>query len=532
MVRQADRRFFWRVFALLTIAAGLWSVLAPPLTGPDELSHARRAAAVVRGQLTGEPNEASPVLATVSVPEVYEVGDAASRCFFGPPVEGSPQPGMALPAVDCPILEGGRSIVEVKTGQHRGQPFYYAVIGLPTLLATGGVGFPLMRFVGLVICTALLASAALSLRRAAPGPLTGLLTFGMLTPSTLYLAAVTNPSGIEIAAALSAWSAGLLITRSDPGDVRPLTPFGISMVILVATRGLGPMFAAMILAAVAVLLGPKASLAIARSAAGTRWLIVGAVASVMSIGWLLWIQKQFPLLPGPNTGASTALAHLPWFLRQTVAMFGSNDSAASLNMAILWSATMLGLSIAGLVRAPKRIAGVCVATFLAALAVTVSAEAWGFPPAGSFWQGRYGYPLLVGGFVLAAGAYPANPVRTEQRPRSDVLVAVAALLLLSIHLAGFLALMSHDAARSGARLGLVDTFLHPRWTPAIPYWVALILYMVTMTTTAYTLITGRTRLPTPCPKGTTDYQAYRPAGPSGDPSGSPSPAGDTPKWCS
>lgn len=118
-------------------------MLATPLmTGPDEVYQARRAAAVVRGQLTGNETSLSPLLVEVKVPESYRRADEVERCFLGDLVEGVPQEGMKLPPSDCPPFGGSDRIVGANTGQYRGQPFFYALVGLPTLIDSGAAGVP------------------------------------------------------------------------------------------------------------------------------------------------------------------------------------------------------------------------------------------------------------------------------------------------------------------------------------------------------------------------------------------------------
>ena len=45
---------FWACFAIYTLIAGLWVIGTPPMTSVVEPSHAIKAAAVVRGQLSGD----------------------------------------------------------------------------------------------------------------------------------------------------------------------------------------------------------------------------------------------------------------------------------------------------------------------------------------------------------------------------------------------------------------------------------------------------------------------------------------------
>ena len=218
------RRRWWTVFGLVLVAAGVWALATPLFTGPDEVSQVRRAAAVVRGQIIGERTGPDPVLLVrVDVPGLY--GPAAEQqwlCHLGPLVDGAPQEAMVLPRPDCPDLRAvDQATVAADTVQYRGQPFYYALAGAPTLVDQGLVGAYAMRMVGAVLTAALVASAAATLALAARPSLAGLGLLVCLTPAVLYLAGSTNPSSVEIAAALSAWAAVAVLAASSTsaGDV-------------------------------------------------------------------------------------------------------------------------------------------------------------------------------------------------------------------------------------------------------------------------------------------------------------------------
>jgi hypothetical protein len=47
------RRRWWRDFLLVVVIGSVWALALPLLTGPDEESHAVRAAAMVRGDVVG-----------------------------------------------------------------------------------------------------------------------------------------------------------------------------------------------------------------------------------------------------------------------------------------------------------------------------------------------------------------------------------------------------------------------------------------------------------------------------------------------
>lgn len=296
------------------------------MTGPDEVYQARRAAAVVRGQLTGNETSLSPLLVEVKVPESYRRADEVERCFLGDLVEGVPQEGMKLPPSDCPPFGGSDRIVGANTGQYRGQPFFYALVGLPTLIDSGAAAY-LMRLIGVVATTALLASATVSVRRSQRSRLAWLALFGTVTPMTMYLSASTNPSAVEIAAALGVWATGMLLARSDVEFTRrEVARFGMALIVLIGARGLGPAFAVLLLVLLSAMAGRSRMVHLARRVDVWGWAVGAGAMTVASAAWLWTIQRDFPLPDRPGSGWATAVSYLPFYLRQSVGVFGQNDN--------------------------------------------------------------------------------------------------------------------------------------------------------------------------------------------------------------
>ncbi|MEZ5383799.1 MAG: DUF2142 domain-containing protein [Microthrixaceae bacterium] len=497
---------WWVYFGLFAVCGLVWMLANPLMTGPDELFQARRAAAVARGEFTGEEGPQAPLLVEVQAPEAYLTGDEVARCFYGEPVPNAPVDPISLFRSSCPKFQGGDTLVAVSTGQYRGQPFYYWLAGLPTLLSPGALGAYAMRAVGVALSAALLASAAVSVGRSASPTLAGLGLLGAVAPGVLYLAASTNPSSVEIAAALSAWATGALLVqpRSDIG-AREVARFGVAMVVLVAVRGLGPLFGASVVVALGVVAGPQRS----RQLIGRRdvqaWAAATALATLASIAWLRMIQDQFPLPSRPGSGLATAVSYLPWYLHQSVGVFGQNDSAVPAQAAWLYVLVVAGVAAVGLARSPTRTAAVAAATLLAGIALSLTAEGLSLPPIGFFWQGRYALPLLLGGVVLAtcrarprsttASDDPVAPWDTADllaRPETGRFVVRATLLVMVVvHGVAFVSAARHHAAKGGGPQAILSALTAPRWAPPVPFWILLIVYLAALVGVARRL-TART----------------------------------------
>lgn len=498
--RRSDRRNWWQAFGLLTLAGVAWVLATPLMTGPDEVFQARRAAAVARGELIGERSANSPILVDVTVPNSYLVAGEYGYCFTGQPVAGAPVGNMPAPEATCPEFGGGAKPASAETGQYRGQPFFYAVVGLPTLIDSGVVGAYLVRLVGVVATTALLASATVSVRRSRRSRLAWLALFGTVTPMTLYLSASTNPSAVEIAAALGVWATGILLARSDVEVIgRELARFGVALVVLIGARGLGPIFAVLLLALLAGVAGRARIAQLARRVDLWGWAAGAGAMTVASAIWLWTIQRDFPLPERPGSGLATAVEYLPFYLRQTIGVFGQNDSALPPLAAWAWMVVLCGIFIGGVRRCTPKSALIAVATLAGGVAISVTAEGFSLPPIGFFWQGRYAMPLLVGAYLLATCTPPrgdgtiADPLRSDvdiqpvapgdlgsllrQKETSTAAVRGALGVFLVVHATAFLAVARHHGAKGGDPQSWWDLLVDPRWSPPLTFPVLFVVYV-------------------------------------------------------
>jgi len=498
---QNDRRSWWGVFGLLVLVGTLWAVATPPVTGPDEVEQARRAAAVVRGDLIGARQpDVPPLVVDVRVPQTY--GEASVdhwRCFLGPLVDGSPQQAMPLPPSTCPELSSSRSITTVQTVQYRGQPFFYAWVGLGTLWP-GPFGTYLMRFLSILPVAALLATAAVSARRTGRGRLAGLAVACVITPMVMYLAGSTNPSALEVAAAACAWTTGMVLAdrRATPSG-RTVASFGVALVVLSLTRGLGPLFSGYLVVAVAAVAGWRRIVELAKRRDLQIWAGAVVVAVGLSGAWLAHLQSDYALPPRPGTGWHHALDYLPWYLRQTVGVFGTNDSALSSPVSTIWVAAAGGVLVAGLWRSSWAARAVALATLVVGLAMQVTAEGLSLPPIGFFWQGRYALPILVGA-VLVSAVSPRRPSPDQDSepvrgPLSNELGLAAELavwaiggVLVVVQTAAFLTVLRHYTAEGPGSLRLSDAVFHPTWAPPLWPLVLVVAYVGAIGSTVVLLL--------------------------------------------
>jgi hypothetical protein len=229
---------------------------------------------------------------------------------------------------------------------------------------------------------------------------------------------------------------------------------GTALVVLTLCRGLGPAFAAAVVLVGGLTAGAARSRALLRRTDLRGWAAAVVVTTVASAAWLAHIGRTFPLPDRPGSGWATALGWLPWYLRQSVGAFGTNDSAVSPAATVGWCVVVLGTAAVGattLVRGRRpRTAALAGATLAGGLALNVTAEGLSLPPIGFFWQGRYALPLLVGGVVLATVTTVGPDRGFPGRRRATGLGMAAATLLLVVHVHAFAVVAHHHGSPTGA----------------------------------------------------------------------------------
>ena len=154
------------------------------------------------------PTDAQKSTVIVKVPEVFASLETDVGCY---------QYKSAVPAGCQHPLNSSTHTVSVKTCVGRYPPLYYAMVGLPTLaFVSVEKGLHAARLVSCAVVAMLALAVASSLCRCRGAPLFAAGISLAVTPMALYLAAVVNPSGLEIASAISAWAAAMSLHRNGP----------------------------------------------------------------------------------------------------------------------------------------------------------------------------------------------------------------------------------------------------------------------------------------------------------------------------
>src|SRR4051812_36093646 len=321
----SERRSWWTAFAVLSLLGGLWSVADPVFSVPDEPAHAGYAVAAGRGQLSAPTKGVDTI---VTVPAAYANANTAASCFIFAPT---------VPAGCAERLLARSGEAHLVTTAGRYPPAYYLYVGSATLLADGTAAVYLMRFLTLLACAALLASAFSSARRSrSPWPVTALVL--ACTPMVLFFMGGVNPQGPELAAGIALWSSALALFSSvrardsfaGPVSGRLLARCLIAMAVLAVVRPMSIAWLGLIVVTVLVARStvPTFRAVLRRRAVILGGLVIGLLVAA-SAAWILardalrqWSQ---PVDMEASRAALFSVSKLDDEVREMVGIFGWLD---------------------------------------------------------------------------------------------------------------------------------------------------------------------------------------------------------------
>jgi hypothetical protein len=433
-----------------------------------------KAAGTVRGQLIGgdEPNQ-STALRDMKVPKAYAKADTSPTCYqFQPDVAASCQGPWVF----------GSTPTHAATYVGRYPPFYYFVVGLPTLVTTSEWGWYAMRSISALICAIF---AGLALAVAAVHGRSRLLPIAVgvaATPLLLFLSAIINPSGMEMASGLCMWAAGLVIVL-DHIEAPPRAAVGAlvaSGAALAISRSISPLWVGIVLG-VMFLLDPRGIIARLREPGPFRKGVVALVAVCAVAGVYGLITKTYAIFPAGGAvppGSSTlhilrlALDRTDMYYRQFIGVFGYLDTHSPAVTVVIWTVLLIALVVAGLIMATWRQRACMVLIGIAIIAIPTVISSSHARVDGIVWQARYSYPLDVGLLLLAAAVLTRGPLAAKRVVR-PVAVVTAVAIAVAQYAGWFQALRRYVVGQHGT---LRFAFTNPRgaWQPPLPAIVLVI----------------------------------------------------------
>jgi hypothetical protein len=400
----------WRAWAgwfaaFLLIGVG-WTLVTPLNQAPDELDHVYRAAAVVHGEVF--PHIGAYIYGTGGI---ANVPTGLMRAVISAPCTRLQGPG------GCSFASAPRGEVTVVTGEGRMFPFYYALVGWPSLLSPDRAGWYLMRLDNAVLCALILATAAvvvMSLPRR-PLVLAAVMLVG-LVPGALTVTGAVNSSGLEVSAALCFWAVLLaLINDNSALSRRLLVCLAVAAaVVLSLTREYDWLWAILAMVLALATAGREQRRSFLRSGVARVILLVLAVSAVVTEIWSVTFKAYvvYPVqsLPLGLAGAArTSLAGTPKMLAETL---GDLAVLPPVLADVCWVLAVAAVVVIGF--ASSRRAGLLVVAGVAlvvAIPFVITVGGYLHPSLG-WWEGRYTLPLAVGVPLLAvARGRPGQPER-------------------------------------------------------------------------------------------------------------------------
>jgi hypothetical protein len=409
--RRLDTPFVVGVAGALAFfaVAAVWSLSSPLMGAPDEPAQTIKAVSVAQGQVRGEDTVlvaganswTNGTETRVEIPADYAAVYDLNACYVT---------RVEVPAGCAPSPSRADGTAEAVTYVGTYPPLYYGLVGWPSLLAEAPEGLPLIRLSSAAVSAALVGLALSAARRTDGG---GIVVAGLLvaiTPMAVYMASVVNASGMEITAAIALWCTALALirpaVRTTRGDV---VRTAVAFCALTCVRGLSPVIALGVVAAVALVAARRGDLTRLRHApAALPAAAVTAGVFVAAVAYVVWAKAYDSVSGAPTPGLTLAEAfqgsveELPYRVRQMVGHFAYLEAPPPPGLLAIWGTLVAAVVVTALVAGTWRRRAALFGLLLASLAFTIVPEALNADEFGYIWQGRYTLPVATGIPILSA----------------------------------------------------------------------------------------------------------------------------------
>ncbi|HYI32418.1 MAG TPA: DUF2142 domain-containing protein [Glaciibacter sp.] len=472
-------------FAILLGLSLCWVVASPLSSVPDEPSHAIKAAAVVRGQLSGEATRAAGQTLEVRVPQWVAVGHELTCYAFRPEI-----------TPNCATIDftGGSRTVETLTSAGNYNPVYYAIVGLPSLVTEGKFGLYAMRLTSAMLSCLFLAAmfaAAIQLRRSRWLVLAASVS---ITPMVLYLNGGINPNSLEFATVGAIFTnLALLLERSGDRRIYPQTVVWIALgaALLANTKALSLLW---LLIVVVVTFWQSGFSPLARVVKNAWFWGGAALIGLASAFALWWVVSANSLESQPFAGAgSTFFQGLQTMFDRTfeytnglVGYFGWLDTPAPAGVLALWGLLVGTLLISALAFGSGRMLHALVFAIASYILLPPLLQAAVVTEQGFIWQGRYVLALFII-VLLAAGRTLDARFGQARGPALDRIVLWAVVLMALAHTYAFVWALRRYVSGLGTGLNWTDMIRNPAWQPPLGWFTWSVIYVVMVALAAWAL---------------------------------------------
>ncbi|HEV3225584.1 MAG TPA: DUF2142 domain-containing protein [Acidimicrobiales bacterium] len=479
-IRDAARRPPARVaivtFVLLVAATSAWNLASPPGSGPDEAPHVVRAASLARGQLVGDTD---PVEGggsrIVQVPAVIDVLNFLPACWKG---------HSEIDAGCAPAFLGTTTIIDARTPAGAAPPLYYAIPAIALKIKASSAGAYLARELSILVCAALIASAVGLTRLVGSRPFLTAALFVSLTPTTLFISSVVNPSALEIASALLLWVAVLLLATeplSSPHRTTLTWASAVAASTFVLSRQLSPLWLALVAITFLVLAGGRKAWAVVSTRPGA---VASAVVAVTGLAALVWLKVEAPLKSqnglardiSTSKALASAAGNVGYVYQTAVTGIGWLDFRIPQGPLLAYTIAAGTLLLVGIAAAGRRLRIAIAIMALATVVLPILIEASQYSRLGQTWQGRYSWPLAIGVLLMCGLALDRSGLGAHRSVRSLVRFVIGLVAFANL-LTFYFALRRYEVGVRGGVWFLGDA----GWDPPLPASAVLVLGLATVT---------------------------------------------------
>jgi 4-amino-4-deoxy-L-arabinose transferase-like glycosyltransferase len=378
------------VGVVITQFAWIWGT--PPFRAVDEIDHVFRASSVALGDIrsTQLPVDGRGALSEVP-PATVRAAQAQCRTL---------QYNGTSNCTPSATLPDGNVLIASSAAAY--SPVFYAVVGTLARPWDGVTALYVMRGTASLIGAVLLAVAAwcLTTFSRTAWPVAGLVLG--LTPMAVYTSMIPAPNSVELTAATLLWCALLAIQRASPHyHGRLFVAAGLCGAILGSVRSSGPLFVVAIVAFV-TLLAPRRTWELVRR----RPLAIAAVAGVTVVSTLYqvwWVVTQPPVSNLDNErpfDLGVIVGQAVLWVFQWIGAFPFRGTPAS-PLTYVACGIAFAVVIVECLRRGDRARWLALAVVATCLVLPLLYTLETFTEKGTFWQGRYALPLLMGAPLLA-----------------------------------------------------------------------------------------------------------------------------------
>jgi hypothetical protein len=289
-------------------------------------------------------------------------------------------------------------------------PFYYFVVGLPTLFRIGLVNLFFMRGLSALMCVLYVSYSFWGIYRYKKGLLSVAGIFLALTPEAYFLGATVNPNGPEISGGLCLYVyTGLIITSKREDRISLYKKWAVVAGTLCLLRTLSPLWVLVAGVYLLIGLGLKDSKDILINRELIKWslftFLMGSATFIWDIFW-----GRFPYYMAFYLTSNyhnynligrtfISITRVPLYLSQA---YFSLDGLISPLFTSIWIGLILIIILLNLIFSNKKTISIVLTSVIFSIVIPSVAEASQGQHMGLWWYGYYSLPLYTGVPVLSS----------------------------------------------------------------------------------------------------------------------------------